>query len=190
VRTTVYSAEPTCIDRSRFSCFFATSRPRRAGWPWRCAPRAVEVALVALVLAELFLDGLELLAEHVLALVLAHLLLDLGVDALAHLEDLQLPGEQLEHLRMRSFTSTVSMSWAFSSTGASRFAATRSASAPGLLDGVDERLRLARQLGHELDDLLGDVAQAHRQGLGLHVVDLTAPRSCAPSSPSCRARAG
>jgi hypothetical protein len=56
---------------------------------------AVEVALVAVVLAELFLDGLELLAEHVLALVLAHLLLDLGVDALAHLEDLELPREQL-----------------------------------------------------------------------------------------------
>ena len=34
-------------------------------------------------------------------------------------------------LRMRSFTSTVSRSCAFSSTGASRFAATRSASAPG-----------------------------------------------------------
>ena len=58
----------------------------------------VEIALVALVLAELLLDGLELLAKDVLALVLAHLLLDLGVDALAHLEDLELAREQLEHL--------------------------------------------------------------------------------------------
>jgi hypothetical protein len=59
---------------------------------------AVEIALIAVVLAELFLDGLELLAEHVLALVFAHLLLDLGVDALAHLEDLELPREQPQHL--------------------------------------------------------------------------------------------
>ena len=92
---------------------------------------AVEIALIAVVLAELFLDGLELLAEDVLALVLAHLLLDLGVDALAHLEDLELAREERSTLRMRSFTSTVSRSCAFSSTGASRFAATRSASAPG-----------------------------------------------------------
>src|SRR6185436_18131127 len=59
---------------------------------------AVEVALVALVLAELLLDGLELLAEDVLPLVLPHLLLDLGVDALAHLEDLELAGEEAEDL--------------------------------------------------------------------------------------------
>jgi hypothetical protein len=88
--------------------------------------------LVAVVLAELFLDGLELLAEHVLALVFAHLLLDLGVDALAHLEDLELPREQLEHLADAVLhVDVVSMSWAFSSTGASRLAATRSARAPG-----------------------------------------------------------
>jgi hypothetical protein len=37
----------------------------------------------------------------------------------------------LSTFRMRSFTSMVSMSCDFSSTGASRLAATRSASAPG-----------------------------------------------------------
>ena len=41
----------------------------------------------------------------------------------------------------------------------------------GRLDGVDERARLARQLGHQLDDLLGDVAQAHRERLGLDVLE-------------------
>ena len=59
---------------------------------------AVEITLVAVVLAELFLDGLELLTQHVLALVLAHLLLDLGVDALAHLQDLELARQQAQHL--------------------------------------------------------------------------------------------
>ncbi len=61
---------------------------------------------------------------------------------------------------------------AFSSTGVSRFAATRSASCARLLDRVDERARFARQLGHQLDDLLRDVAQAHGQRFGLDVVDL------------------
>src|SRR5204863_6993388 len=59
---------------------------------------AVEIALIAVVLAELLLDRLELLAEDVLALVFPHLLFDLGVDALAHLEDLELAREESEHL--------------------------------------------------------------------------------------------
>ncbi len=73
---------------------------------------------------------------------------------------------------MRSLTSIVSMSCAFSSTGASRLAATEIGQGAGGLDRVDERGRLAGQLRHELDDLLGDVAQAHGEGLGLHVLRL------------------
>ena len=37
----------------------------------------VEVALVSVFLAQLFFDRFKLLAQHVLALILAHLLLDL-----------------------------------------------------------------------------------------------------------------
>jgi len=37
------------------------------------------------------------------------------------------------------------------------------------LDRVDERAGFARQLGHELNDLLCDIAQAHAEGLGLVV---------------------
>ena len=38
------------------------------------------------------------------------------------------------------------------------------------LDRIDERgARFARELGHELDHLLRDVAEAHRQGLGFDV---------------------
>ena len=58
----------------------------------------VEIAAAVVELAELFLDRLELLAEHVLALVAAHLLLHLGVDPLADLEDLELARQELEHL--------------------------------------------------------------------------------------------
>ena len=71
---------------------------------------------------------------------------------------------------MRSLASNVSRSSCFSSTGASRLAATRSASCPGSVNRVDERAGLARQLRHQLDDLLGDVAQAHRERFGLDVL--------------------
>ena len=172
VRTTVYSAEPTCIVRRRLSCFFATAlglgREVRLG---DALLEAVEIALIAVVLAELFLDRLELLAEHVLALVLAHLLFDLGVDALAHLEDLELAREEAQHLadallhvdRLEQL----------------RLLLDRRVEVRGdeigerarRLDRVDERARFARQLGHQLDDLLGDVAQAHRERLGLVVLD-------------------
>ena len=58
----------------------------------------VEIAAAVVELAELFLDRLELLAQHVLALVAAHLLLHLGVDPLADLEHLELAREELQHL--------------------------------------------------------------------------------------------
>src|SRR6185436_17327616 len=58
----------------------------------------VEVAAALVDLAQLLLDGLELLAEDVLALVAAHLLLDLAVDLLADLEHLVLAREELQHL--------------------------------------------------------------------------------------------
>ena len=132
----------------------------------------VEVALVALFFAQLFLDGLELLAQHVLALVLAHLLFDLRVDALTHLQDLELSGEQPEHLpdallgidgleELRLFVD-----------GRVEVGGDEVRQLTRLLDGVDERARLAGQLGHQLDDLLRDVAKAHREGLGLDVLSL------------------
>ncbi len=54
----------------------------------------IEVALIAFFFTQLFFDGLELLAQDVLALVLAHLLFDLRVDAVPHLEDLELTRQQ------------------------------------------------------------------------------------------------
>ena len=51
--------------------------------------------VVALDLAQLLLDDVELLAQHVFALVLVEPQLDLLLDLAAHLEHLQLGGEQL-----------------------------------------------------------------------------------------------
>ena len=130
----------------------------------------VEVALVAVVLAELLLDGLELLAQHVLALVFAHLLLDLGVDALAHLQDLELAREQAQHLADALLDLDRLDELRLLLDGGVEVGRHEVGERAGGLDGVDERARLARQLGHELDDLLGDVAQAHRERLGLDVL--------------------
>ena len=68
------------------------------------------------------------------------------------------------------------MSCAFSSTGRVEVRGDEIGERAGRLDRVDERARLARQLGHELDDLLGDVAQAHRERLGLDVFGAAALR--------------
>ncbi len=128
---------------------------------------AVEIALISVVFSELFLDGLELLAKDVLALVFAHLLLDLGVDALAHLEDLELPGEQLEHLADAILHVERLEEAGLLVDGGVEVRRHEIGERARRLDGIDERARLARELGHELDHLLRDVAQAHAQGLGL-----------------------
>jgi len=131
----------------------------------------VEIALIAVVLAELLLDRLELLAKDVLALVLPHLLLDLGVDALAHLEDLELAREKAEHLTdaLLRVDGLEQLRLLFDrSVEVRRHEVGERARR---LDRVDERAGLARELRHELDDLLRDVAKAHAQRLGLVVVD-------------------
>ena len=55
----------------------------------------VDLGLLRVVLAQLALDGLELLAQDVLALGLVHLGLDLGLDPTLQLEDLDLVGEEV-----------------------------------------------------------------------------------------------
>ena len=54
----------------------------------------VDLGLLRVVLAQLALDGLELLAQDVLALGLVHLGLDLGLDPALQLVDLDLAGEE------------------------------------------------------------------------------------------------
>ena len=55
----------------------------------------VDLGLLRVVLAQLALDGLELLAQDVLALGLVHLGLDFGLDPALELEDLDLVGEEV-----------------------------------------------------------------------------------------------
>ena len=52
--------------------------------------KLVDVGLGRIGFAELVLDGLELLAQVVLALVLVHLLLDVGLDLVAEFEHVEL----------------------------------------------------------------------------------------------------
>ena len=54
----------------------------------------VDLGLLRVVLAQLALDGLQLLAQDVLALGLVHLGLDLGLDLALQLEDLDLAAEE------------------------------------------------------------------------------------------------
>ena len=70
----------------------------------------VDLGLLRVVLAELALDGLQLLAQDVLALGLVHLGLDLGLDLALELEDLDLAGEEADTSFRRSMTSIVSSS--------------------------------------------------------------------------------
>ena len=174
-----------CRESSRCRFGRPCTPPSRPAWQV-CFGQAlfedVEVALITFFFAELFLDGLELLAQHVLPLVLAHLLFDLGVDALAHLEDLELTGEQAKDLP-NAFLGVESLQklgllvyWRVEIRGhqVGKLAV--------LLNRIDERARFARQLGHELNDLLGNVAEAHCQRFTLDVLGtgLFEPRYTGP----------
>ncbi len=127
----------------------------------------VEIPLIAVVLAELFLDGLELLAEDVLALVLAHLLFDLGVDAVAHLQDLELAGQQAQHLADALLDVHRLEQRRFLVHGSVEVRRDQVREGAGGLNRIDERPGFPRELGHELNHLLRDVPEAHRERLGL-----------------------
>jgi len=130
----------------------------------------IEVALIAFLIAQLFPDGLELLAQDVLALVLSHLLFDLGVNAFPHLEDLELTREKAQDLtnallrieRLEKLRLLVD--WCV------EVCRHQVGELTVFLNRIDERARLARQLRHELDDLLGGISKAHRERFALYVL--------------------
>jgi hypothetical protein len=106
----------------------------------------------------------------------------LRVDPLAHLEDFQLTREQAQHLadallgvhRLEQLGLVFHRGVQVGGHQVGQLA--------GLLDAVQQRVGLARELRHELHHLLGDVAQAHGQRFALHVVrgDLVKSARCAP----------
>ena len=77
---TVYSADDGCMHLEALELLRARpSRPRSGIFAFAIFSRElVEISVAVVALAELLLDRLELLAQDVLALVAAHLLLDLA----------------------------------------------------------------------------------------------------------------
>src|SRR5918999_1568598 len=63
----------------------------------RMTPTSGDADGMRIVLAQLALDGLELLAQDVLALGLVHLRLDFGLDPTLQLEDLDLLRQEARH---------------------------------------------------------------------------------------------
>jgi hypothetical protein len=153
---------------SRSSCLSATFSLSPASWPSAIFSRKiVEIAARLVDLAQLFLDGLELLAQDVLALVAPHLFLHLGVDLLAHLEHLVLARQELQHapqarLDVEDFQDLLLLVDLHVEVRGdeigelARFA-----------HAVEQRRRFLGQLGHELDHALGDVLDVHSPGVQL-----------------------
>ena len=156
----------------------------------------VEVAVVAVDLAELLLDGLVLLPEVVLLLVLIHLLFDLVLDLVGDLGDLELAGEegedQLEPLLDVGLAEhlLLLLDGDFEGVGGEVGEVDR------VCDLVDHQRRLARKLRHHPGDTAGhrlevveervdlDIAlilglhaleAAHMVGLGAGEVEETHP---------------
>ena len=131
----------------------------------------VEVAAGLVDLAQLLLDRLQLLAEDVFALVAPHLLLHLAVDLLADLQHLVLARQEPEHLaqarleveRLQHVLLLVHLDVQVRDDHVGQLAR--------LDDAVDQRARLLGQLGHQLDDPLGDVLDVHHQRVQLDVGD-------------------
>jgi hypothetical protein len=129
----------------------------------------VEVAAAVVELAQLLLDRLELLAQHVLALVAPHLLLDLGVDPLADLEHLELARQELQHLAGPGLEIEGLEHVLLLADLELEVAGDQVGQVPGLGDAVDQRTGFLGQLGHELDHALGDVLEVHDQRVELDV---------------------
>ena len=132
---TLNSADCCCIERRRESCFLAIfSTSRRQLRAADALAQLLDLVVVA-ALAELLPDGLHLLAEDVLALRLAHLLLDHGGDLVLHAEHLELAPDHGEHeahalLHVEGLEDLLLVADA-DACSCGKFEAMRSASAPG-----------------------------------------------------------
>ena len=131
----------------------------------------VELLLLLAQLAQLLLDGLELLAQVVLALGLRHLALHGAVDLVGELEDLPLAVEQLEHelharLEVDGLEDLLLLLDGHVDVGGDEVG-----EVPGMGDRVDELGGRRGQLRHQLDDLAGQLLQIDGQGLDLDLVD-------------------
>ncbi len=128
------------------------------------------VLLVAL--AELVTDGLHLLAQDVLALRLAHLLLDHGGDLLLHLHHLELPRDDLQHeLDPRLDVERLEHLLLVLDRGelGGEVARDEVGERARLAHVVEDARGLARQIGLVLEHLAGGLAEGGREGVELDV---------------------
>ena len=158
-------AQPLQLPVGDFARLLGEARRRDPGG------QRIDVALAvrALFLAELALDGLHLLAKQVLALLLSHVALDLRVDAVADLEDLASPdhlGQDEEHPGLDVERSE---DLRLLREGHVQAGGDEIGQHAGALDGVN----LGPQFfGHTelIHDLADRVPEVEKQGIELHVV--------------------
>ncbi len=117
------------------------------------SPQLVDLGLGLVRLAQLVLDGLELLAQEVLALALVHLRLDLVLDLGAQLQDLQLAvhegGEAAKPLGYLHLLQQLLLVLGLEAHGGGD----EVAEGRGVVDVGRRHLELVGQVGHQLDDL-------------------------------------
>jgi len=123
-------------------------------------------------LAELFLDGLELLAQVVLALALVDLAAGLGLDALSDLHELLLPGQQPGD-ELEALLDVEGFERRLLVRGVQRQAeGDQVAERPGIVDIRHGHFRRVVDVRHHLDDRQELLAQVSEKGAGLDVLDL------------------
>ncbi len=156
---------------SRFSSLVATFSTS-GGKPGLLQPllELVELLLLLAHLAQLLLDGLELLAQVVLALGLGHLALHGGVDLVGELENLPLAVEQLEdelhpRLQVHGLEDGLLLLDGDVDVGGDEVG-----EVAGVGDGLHQLGGRRRKLGHELDDFAGQLLEVDAQRLDLHVL--------------------
>ena len=127
----------------------------------------VDLGLGLVGLAQLFLDGLQLLAQHVLALVLVHLRLHLVLDLGAELQHFQLPvhegGERAQPARQVGLFEQLLLVLGLEAHGRGDEVAERRR----VVDAGGRHLELVGQIGHQGDDLGVDRHQVALEGLQL-----------------------
>ena len=167
----MYSELAVGIDFRRLSSFcatFSTSGGSPAFLSRSC--ELVELLLLLAQLAQLLLDGLELLAQVVLALGLRHLALHGGVDLVRELQDLALPVEQLERelhprLELDRLEDLLLLLDGEVDVGRDEVG-----EVPGVRDRLEELGRGRREVRHQLDHLAGQLLEVDRERLDLDVV--------------------
>ena len=129
----------------------------------------VEVAVVAVDLAELLLDGLVLLPEVVLLLVLIHLLFDLVLDLVGDLRDLELASEEGEDQLEPLFDVGLAEHLLLLLDGDFEGVGGEVGEVDRVCDLVDHERRFARKLRHHAGHTAGHGLEVVEEGVDLDV---------------------